>query len=762
MRHLAVPLLVCFAVACTTAPPPAPKPQPQPPSQQPQPQAEPPAPPLAARRSPNGLTAVTQTKPIREPRIRVGMLSDQTSVTFGRIDGGYFLATDAASYATKRGVTLTGPVTATAAVHYAVQVSAISDITSVQALAAKLRTEMNVRADFVFDPASGIYRVLAGDFLDAASANPLRDQLQSRGYGKDLLVVKRSADQPFDKKITITDDEGEATTLAAGSVLLIPQTEDTIEIADKPYRTAARVWINSRGTLNVINELNLEDYLKGVVPAEMGPKIYDELEALKAQALAARTYAVRNLGQYQREGYDICPGPACQAYNGFSGEDALSNKAVEQTAGLVITYNGLPIDALYTATCGGETSDVGVMFPGRSEPYLKRARCVEMELRSLAGRRDSGLLTEQQMTARLFAAIAGLPENAASWSARDVEAAASAAVRLVGGQSTIPRPHALSSRRGDVLLTLSAAFGFAANGRALTLPEDRKYFFPTTGEESMQYQAAAFLIKYGFLPAQQIDRLDLSAAMPREELYSILTSWVRKHQALTEVTGKIVSLNGRVVGLKAEGKTTTHTLPAGIPIFRRIGDRYQEYASVPVMLGDRAFLQQDNRKAPVALIVQANFDGASFDRTSSFADWTRSYRADELVTSINKRNPIQQLLGLRPLTIDASQRIAELEVTAEGGRTFVLRGLPVRWSLNVPDNLFVFEKTSDPDGVDRYTFYGKGWGHGVGFCQVGAYGMAFRGRTAAQIIANYYTGVQIVPMAQAQTPAPASTSTTGR
>ena len=54
----------------------------------------------------------------------------------------------------------------------------------------------------------------------------------------------------------------------------------------------------------------------------------------------------------------------------------------------------------------------------------------------------------------------------------------------------------------------------------------------------------------------------------------------------------------------------------------------------------------------------------------------------------------------------------------------------MRWSLNVPDNLFVFEKTQDPDGVDRYTFFGKGWGHGVGFCQVGAYGMAFRGWTA--------------------------------
>lgn len=733
MKRIACAVLLL--AACTTAPPPKSQPQPGPP------------PPIANRQAPIAFVPVTQTKAIKDPRIKVGLLSDQPSVTFARIDGGYFLATEAQSYATKRGITISGPVAASAPVHYAVQVSSISDINSVQALAEKIRTELNVRADFVFDPAGGAYRVLAGDFADATSANPLRDQLQARGYGTNMLVVKRSADQPFDRKLTVTDDEGESIALAGDSVLVLPQTEETIEIADKPYRTAARVWINSRGTLNIINELNLEDYLKGVVPAEMGPKIYDELEALKAQALAARTYAVRNLGQYRREGYDICPGPACQAYNGFSGEDPLSNRAVEQTAGLILTYNGQPIDALYTATCGGETSDVGVMFPGRNEPYLKRARCVEYEMTSIAGRADSGILNEQQMNARMFAAIAGLSDSG-SWAARDVEAAVAAAQRVIGqsGKTGLSVLHAQSSRRGDVLTYLSSVFGFDAAGRALTLPEDRKYFFPNSGTESTPYQAAAFLIKFGFLPAQTIDRIDLNAAMPREELYGLLGSWLRKHQALVETTGKIVSVNGRAIGLKAEGKTTTYTLPAGIPVFRRIADRYQEYADAPVMIGDRAFLQHNRRNAPVALIVQANYDGASFDRTSNFANWTRSYRADELVASINKRNPIQQLLGLRPLTVDASQRVAELEVTAEGGRTFVLKGLPIRWSLNLPDNLFVVEKTSDPDGVDRYTFYGKGWGHGIGLCQVGAYGMAFRGRTAAQIIANYYTNVQIAPM----------------
>ena len=118
-------------------------------------------------------------------------------------------------------------------------------------------------------------------------------------------------------------------------------------------------------------------------------------------------------------------------------------------------------------------------------------------------------------------------------------------------------------------------------------------------------------------------------------------------------------------------------------------------------------------------------------------------RADELVTTINRRQPIRELRGIRPLVVDDSQRIAEMEFTAEGGRTFVLKGLPIRWSLNVPDNLFVFDRTSDPDGMDRYTFYGKGWGHGTGMCQVGSYGMAFRGFTFDRILTHYYTGVAV-------------------
>jgi stage II sporulation protein D len=684
----------------------------------------------------------TPAPAIAEPVIRVGLLVDQPSAVFPRTADGYLLVTDKGASTLGRGFTAQAPL-AGAAVRYAVQMAAISDESSAIGVVDKVAAETALPIDKTFDPASGMFKILAGDFASAEEAAPIRSRLIESGYGKDLLVVRRPAKQAFDKRIVIVDDEGDQTTIDGAVLRVFPISAPSITLDKQPYRTSARLFVNPRGLLNVINELNLEEYLYGVVPAEMGPSIYDELEALKAQAVAARTYALRNLGQFESEGYDICPGPACQAYKGFAGEHELSTRAVRETAGLVMTYDGKLIDALYSATCGGETSDVATMFPGRSEPYLARVRCVELEILPLAGRAGSPPLTEQQASARIFAAVAGLRETS-SWAARDVAEAVGAAQRVAGFEAST-RIAPASSRRGDVLAYLASALALESKSRVLTLPEDRKYFFPNSANpDDRAHAAAAFLIKFGILPAQAIDRAALDQAMPREELHALLGAWLREHSLLRDVEGRIFSLDGRKVTLKQKGETFAHTLPPGIPIFRRVSDRLQEYAEVPVMIGDRATLVAGAGGTIVAAIVQANYDGAALDRTSSFSNWTRSYRADELVQSISRRNPIQQLEDLRPVTIDASQRVAELEVTAENGRTFVLRGLPVRWSLGVPDNLFVFDKTKDPDGMDRYTFFGKGWGHGTGMCQVGAFGAAFRGWSFDRILRHYYTGVEIV------------------
>jgi stage II sporulation protein D len=364
----------------------------------------------------------------------------------------------------------------------------------------------------------------------------------------------------------------------------------------------------------------------------------------------------------------------------------------------------------------------------------------------LAGRRDAAAMTgETPAMAAIFAAMAGLPSHEGILG-RDAVAAVEAANRIIGWTPPAAVPAPQSPTRGAIIDYLARNWGLSNLGIALTLPEDRRYFFEDRQADDPRSAAQAFLIKYGLDPVQAAKGAALNEPMPREELYALLLSWLIEMGAIQDVQGRLMTLDPRTskLQLKLASGTRTVDIARGIPAFRRYRDRYQEEQALAITTGDRVrALVRGNNVA--AVVVEANYDGAAFDRTSAWSNWTRSYRADALVASIAKRVPITSLGDLRPLAYDEAGRVTRMEVAAEGGRTFVLEGIQVRFSLDVPDNLFQFLKTKDADGMDRYTFFGKGWGHGTGLCQVGAYGAAFRGWTADRILKHYYTGVTIEP-----------------
>jgi stage II sporulation protein D len=701
--------------------------------------------PLERAASTKRLTPVASTdKRVATPTIRVGLLSDQSSVSFPRRDDGYVIVAPSGAFRMGRGFTLAAPLPE-ASVRYAVQVATISDNSSAEAFAQKIRTETGQRADLVFDAANGTNRIVAGDFASSAEAEPLRSRLTQGGYGKDMLVVRRRSETAFEKQIELVDDEGDRHTFRGESITIFPGEKEGILLGGQPYRGAGRIFVNARGLLNIINDLGVEQYLRGVVPNELGPRVYDELEAQKAQALAARTYAVKRLGEYTPEGFDICPTPACQVYKGMATEEPMSNQAIEATAGQIITHGGQAIDSLFSATCGGQTSDVGVMFPGRNEPYLKSVSCVELRTIPLAGRRNGPLVDEVGGDALIYESLAGITSARSALTAAEAGALARRASTILG--LTLPEgSQPASTSRADVLRYLADVWKLDTASQTLLLPEDRRYFYPTRDPQAKEILAAAFLLKYRVLPAQMIDRVDLTRPMPREELLAMLYSWLEKNAAISEVTGRITRVDGRNVTLKVDGKASTYALSTSLPLFRRFVDRMQELDRVDVMIGDRATMVLNRQGAPVAAVIQANYDGATFDRYSSYSSWVRSWRENELVEYISRRNPIQSLADIRPLGVDEAERVEQLELTVDGGRKLVLAGLPIRWSLNIPDNVFVYTKSQDADGVARWTFFGKGWGHGVGLCQVGAFGMAMHGRTAEEIVKHYYTGVAIEPM----------------
>lgn len=106
------------------------------------------------------------------------------------------------------------------------------------------------------------------------------------------------------------------------------------------------------GRLQVVNTLPLEDYLLGVVPLEMPPSF--PAEALKAQAVAARSWTVRNRHKHERDDAHVCDGTHCQVYGGASAERDTTTAAVRATTGMILVQNDLPVDAVYTADCGGQ------------------------------------------------------------------------------------------------------------------------------------------------------------------------------------------------------------------------------------------------------------------------------------------------------------------------------------------------------------------------------------------------------------------------
>lgn len=125
---------------------------------------------------------------------------------------------------------------------------------------------------------------------------------------------------------------------------------------------------NKNKKLTVINDVELEDYLKGVVPSEM-PSGW-ELEALKAQAVAARSYALANLGKRASSGYDLKDTPEDQAYGGASVETTKTNEAVASTSGLVLTYNMKVVPAYYSASAGGQTINASAVW-GNDLPFVR-------------------------------------------------------------------------------------------------------------------------------------------------------------------------------------------------------------------------------------------------------------------------------------------------------------------------------------------------------------------------------------------------------
>ena len=157
-------------------------------------------------------------------------------------------------------------------------------------------------------------------------------------------------------------------------LVIQPEPSGFIQVNHTPYR--GYIAILKRTGLTVVNHVLVEDYLYGVVPKEMPPSW--NAEALRAQSVAARTFALKNRKRHSAEGFDLCSTSHCQVYEGMSAETRTTTDAVDSTRGEVLFYQGAIMDALFHTDSGGMTESSEYVW-GSPVPYLHAVAEVQMQ-----------------------------------------------------------------------------------------------------------------------------------------------------------------------------------------------------------------------------------------------------------------------------------------------------------------------------------------------------------------------------------------------
>jgi len=177
-------------------------------------------------------------------------------------------------------------------------------------------------------------------------------------------------------KGTIAHESGLKKIVFSKEIVKDPLRVDTangiIEIGGSAFRGMVEIH-NSMGSLLVINVVKIEDYLLSVVPSEISPSWPQE--AIKAQAVAARTYAYYHILKKINKLYDLDATTASQVYKGMKVEAEPTTKGVRDTEGEIMIYQNQPIVAFFHSTCGGKTTDNDSVWKGEKIPYLEGRVC---------------------------------------------------------------------------------------------------------------------------------------------------------------------------------------------------------------------------------------------------------------------------------------------------------------------------------------------------------------------------------------------------
>jgi stage II sporulation protein D len=633
---------------------------------------------------------------------------------------------------------------------YRVQVASFTEERAARQAAQRARAASGLEPDVRWNGQTRTFQVRLGDLATREEAQALAARLEDEGVKGGWVVDEGASGAPGRVRLLETGEELASATLVAADAA------DLLSADGAPYRGYLEVRANPGGTLTTVNVLHVEDYLRGVVPNELSPSAFPQLEAVKAQAIAARTYALRNMGQFAARGYDICATPACQVYRGRASEQEMSDRAVEETRGLAALYGGSLINALYTSTCGGHTEDVENIFEGDPSPYLRGVVCLpEREAWTTVRTttrpaalgdqerlaRDAALLQSLGVLDDLSGAALGgfaTPEDVGVWVRRLVEA--------LGRRGCAGASDRDLARRGTFFRHLVGSLCWEERARRLLAPADPEYLLRVEDRASLrdgaERTAAALLIQEGILTPFPNNTLRPAAAITRADAVRLLAETAVRAGAPGLVSATFRNAREGSLTVERDGARESHALDGGLRLFRALNGSRLAASELGLASGDTVrFVLRDGRV--VFLEAEQSRLGPSADHTSRYYRWEARLSPGEVATAVARYGRVGHVRDVKPLRLGVSGRVVEAAVVGSEGE-LLLKGLKVRWGLGLRENLFVVDRELDGNGgVSRFIFTGKGWGHGVGLCQVGAFGMAQSGSTFDRIVRHYYSGVAV-------------------
>ena len=532
-----------------------------------------------------------------------------------------------------------------------------------------------------------------------------------------------------------------------------------VKLNGKAYRGKLEVFVNSRGSLTVVNVVPLEDYLLGVVPAELS---LPQLEAQKAQAVAARTYAVANVGGYGTKGFDMVPTVWSQVYKGVSIETAMGNRAVRETRGIVATHQGKPIMAYFTSTCGGRTENSENIFD-HTEPYLRGVEC------SLEGRRHfepfyiktvrpparvhiEGNLDLVRLMSMLAVNGFSLTANPMTDEWFDTEPTVgeiSNWLNQVASKLGRPFPNVTKDTAKPAELARVLASLIYTPGAPDTLLSDSDVNYHLSFDDAAEVPKErradlAMLLRDGYFTLHPDLTMQPNRPFTRAKFLRLIRQiyekkkWMPMMQTATtkaSVDGKLVLRSGR--------SERPLTVRPDVFLFRMFGSEMYPVKEAALIGGENVRYQTDPYGAVMYLEIEPTEQTTVAENMSPFTNWNTTLSASAVQSRLSRYvRGIGTLYDVNIKRVGYSRRPVELEIIGSNG-VKTLKGGKIRSALRLREQLFVMNKRYAGNQVASYTFTGRGWGHGVGMCQYGAYGLAKMGVKYDEIIRHYYTGVDL-------------------